>query len=71
MCGSQDTALLYSTVNLEGLRYFSIKANSAMHVYMKDAMMLRSLGGHPIFSSSLNSAVLLTMSKALVKLIKA
>ena len=35
MCGSQDTALLYITVNLEGFRYFSIKANSAMHVYMK------------------------------------
>ena len=32
---SQDPALLYSTVNLEGFRYFSIKANSAMHVYMK------------------------------------
>ena len=28
-------ALLYSTVNLEVFRYFSIKANSAMYVYMK------------------------------------
>ena len=34
-CGSQDTTLLFSTVNLEGFKYFSIKANSAMHVYMK------------------------------------
>ena len=27
MCGSQDTALLYFTVNLEEFIYFSIKAN--------------------------------------------
>ena len=43
-CGSQDTAQLYFTVNLEGFRNFSIKANSAMHVYMKscnDAQKLR------------------------------
>ena len=33
-CESQGTALLYSTVNLGGFRYFSIKANSTMHVYL-------------------------------------
>ena len=32
---AKDAALLYSTLNFEGFRYFSIKANKAMHVYMK------------------------------------